>query len=190
MIRKYYDFRGGIDGGSAPADSTPNWYRKDHMIDWLRQQGYSKEIAEELAGHFAEGLQGAYKKGWEMGINKDRGENPYQYFAAPADSQGDKELIDKVEREAELRYPVKTHVDPENSPYKISQITFRHGVQFGLSLQGTGGGVGEYQLCPKCFGDGNLLRYNSPNYYSETPVCDVCKGEKLIQRPALIKTKP
>lgn len=38
----------------------------------------------------------------------------------------------------------------------------------------------QYQLCPKCNGDGNLLRYNSPNVYSETPICDVCNGAKVL----------
>jgi len=39
-----------------------------------------------------------------------------------------------------------------------------------------------YQLCPKCYGDGNLLRYNSPNMMSTTAaaICDVCNGNKII----------
>ena len=39
-----------------------------------------------------------------------------------------------------------------------------------------------YQLCPKCNGDGNLLRYNSPAMMSTTiaPTCDVCDGNKII----------
>jgi hypothetical protein len=39
-----------------------------------------------------------------------------------------------------------------------------------------------YQLCPKCYGDGNLLRYNSPNMMSTTSsaICDVCNGNKII----------
>ena len=38
-----------------------------------------------------------------------------------------------------------------------------------------------YQLCPKCGGDGNLLRYNSPNLLGMTvPICDVCEGKKII----------
>lgn len=38
------------------------------------------------------------------------------------------------------------------------------------------------QLCPKCRGDGNLLRYNSPAVMGTTtmPVCDLCKGQKTI----------
>lgn len=38
-----------------------------------------------------------------------------------------------------------------------------------------------YQLCPKCNGDGNLGRYNSPNTYSEVPICDVCNGDKVLK---------
>ncbi|HCY40419.1 MAG TPA: hypothetical protein DHV48_03560 [Prolixibacteraceae bacterium] len=38
-----------------------------------------------------------------------------------------------------------------------------------------------YQTCPKCGGDGNLLRYNSPNLLGMTvPICDVCEGKKII----------
>jgi hypothetical protein len=39
-----------------------------------------------------------------------------------------------------------------------------------------------YQLCPKCFGDGHLWRYNSPAIMgtSCTPTCDVCNGSKVI----------
>ena len=37
-----------------------------------------------------------------------------------------------------------------------------------------------WQLCPKCYGDGNLLRYNSPTLVSSTPICDLCNGEKII----------
>ena len=37
-----------------------------------------------------------------------------------------------------------------------------------------------YQLCPKCNGDGDLARYNSPSITSLCPVCDVCNGAKII----------
>lgn len=38
-----------------------------------------------------------------------------------------------------------------------------------------------WQLCPKCNGDGNLLRYNSPSVSSNAaPICDICHGNKLI----------
>lgn len=37
-----------------------------------------------------------------------------------------------------------------------------------------------YQLCPKCNGDGDLARYNSPALHSGTPICDVCNGGKII----------
>lgn len=39
-----------------------------------------------------------------------------------------------------------------------------------------------YQLCPKCNGDGNLLRYNSPPNLTTTAaaICDVCNGDKII----------
>ncbi len=38
-----------------------------------------------------------------------------------------------------------------------------------------------WQLCPKCLGDGNLARYNSPAVTSDAcPLCDVCNGQKII----------
>lgn len=39
-----------------------------------------------------------------------------------------------------------------------------------------------YQLCPKCGGDGDLLRYNSPALMGTIarPICDVCDGKKII----------
>ena len=40
-----------------------------------------------------------------------------------------------------------------------------------------------YQLCPKCNGDGNLLRYNTPAMIStySNVMCDVCNGDKIIK---------
>jgi len=44
--------------------------------------------------------------------------------------------------------------------------------------------AGEWQLCPKCNGDGNLARYNSPNLSSGIDLeCDVCNGKKIIVKP-------
>lgn len=39
-----------------------------------------------------------------------------------------------------------------------------------------------WQLCPKCQGDGNLFRHNSPALMSTSTdaVCDVCNGKKII----------
>src|SRR5688572_21788278 len=44
--------------------------------------------------------------------------------------------------------------------------------------------VSEYQLCPKCHGDGNLSRYNSPNVSNTAaPICDLCNGLKMLVKP-------
>jgi len=37
-----------------------------------------------------------------------------------------------------------------------------------------------WQLCPKCNGDGNLLRFNSPSIISSDVICDLCYGRKII----------
>ena len=39
-----------------------------------------------------------------------------------------------------------------------------------------------WQLCPKCNGDGDLFRYNSPSIMGTNarPICDVCNGKKII----------
>lgn len=41
-----------------------------------------------------------------------------------------------------------------------------------------------YQLCPKCNGDGDLWRFNSPSILGSNsrPICDVCNGAKIISQ--------
>jgi rRNA maturation protein Nop10 len=51
------------------------------------------------------------------------------------DSPGKEDMEKIIDDETERRYPVRTHIEPELSPYKQSQITFKHGVLFGLSLK-------------------------------------------------------
>ncbi len=48
--------------------------------------------------------------------------------------------------------------------------------------------VGKWQLCPKCNGDGDLARYNSPNLSTGIPICDVCHGAKILPTPIPIQT--
>lgn len=49
--------------------------------------------------------------------------------------------------------------------------------------------VGEWQLCPKCNGDGHLGRYNSPGLSTTThPLCDVCTGAKILMKPVISST--
>lgn len=44
--------------------------------------------------------------------------------------------------------------------------------------------IGEWQLCPKCNGDGHLYSFNSPNMIAnDEAICDVCQGAKIIQKP-------
>jgi hypothetical protein len=45
-----------------------------------------------------------------------------------------------------------------------------------------------YQLCPKCNGDGDLSRYNSPAVMGTNarPICDVCNGNKIIPMHQLL----
>ena len=45
-----------------------------------------------------------------------------------------KEIQEQIDAESELRYPVKRHNNPSDSPYVHSQITFRHGVRYGYQL--------------------------------------------------------
>lgn len=64
----------------------------------------------------------------------------------------------------------------ENTTYIANQISslFKQPIAEGITVP--------YQLCPKCHGDGNLSRYNSPALASTTcaPICDVCNGSKII----------
>lgn len=54
------------------------------------------------------------------------------------------------------------------------------------------GVVSEYQLCPKCNGDGNLARYNSPSMVSTDAalICDVCNGAKTLIKPVVFPAAP
>ena len=46
------------------------------------------------------------------------------------------ETLEKVaEKESEVRYPVLTHSNPNDSPYVASKKTFKHGVRFGAKWQ-------------------------------------------------------
>jgi hypothetical protein len=89
---------------SGQQSDEPLWYIEDHLYDYLIQQNYSKEIAKELAKLWADGFQGAFKKGWEMGRNKDKDpDEAYQYLqkmVAPAPESGGEEK--------EIRQLIKT----------------------------------------------------------------------------------
>tara|TARA_R110000868_G_scaffold333512_1_gene594325 strand:+ start:172 stop:477 length:306 start_codon:yes stop_codon:yes gene_type:complete len=41
---------------------------------------------------------------------------------------------EEIKQEAELRYPVTTHSNPENSPYVGSQKTFMHGCNYVIRM--------------------------------------------------------
>ncbi len=88
----------------SPADGCPIWYTKDQMFDYLRQRNYSKEIATELSELLSDIPQGAFKKGWEMGRNKDRKrEDAYEYLKiVSVDGAKEKPLIEALEKIAKL----------------------------------------------------------------------------------------
>lgn len=44
-----------------------------------------------------------------------------------------KECIEVIENEAECRYPVATHIFPNDSPYVGSKKTFIHGINYALT---------------------------------------------------------
>jgi hypothetical protein len=44
-------------------------------------------------------------------------------------------IEEAAERESEIRYPVLTHKNPENSPYTGTKKAFKHGVRFGAKWQ-------------------------------------------------------
>jgi len=104
-----------------------------------------------------------------------------------------KELGEWVEKEAERRYPYSQSKNlQKNAESEVSANFHRKHFKAGATaaitkLQGERRGeIGEWQLCPKCLGDGNLMRYNSPNMSTTAcPVCDVCNGSKIIAKPIL-----
>lgn len=44
--------------------------------------------------------------------------------------------------------------------------------------------IGEWQLCPKCYGEGIVPTSGT----SVTKQCDVCNGNKIIQKPIINQT--
>lgn len=70
--------------------------------------------------------------------------------------------------------------DPESNNGKL-MIAVCSEMLSALSTQSP-----KWVLCPKCLGDGNLSRYNSPAIVSTscTPVCDVCNGAKVLLSPS------
>ena len=52
------------------------------------------------------------------------------------DKKPKQETIEEAaEKESEIRYPVLTHKNPENSPYTGTKQTFKHGVRLGAAWQ-------------------------------------------------------
>jgi len=77
-------------------EDAPLWYDKQTMYEWLIQNKYSKQIAEELSEHWAKDLQGAFKKGWEKAKNDNHPDRKdYQYMPVQEDNQD--ELWDEVD---------------------------------------------------------------------------------------------
>ena len=64
-----------------------------------------------------------------MPLSKNAYEQLRQHFVS-GQLPTDEEIIN----EAEGRYPVKTHNNPDNSPYVGTQKTFIHGVRWALSF--------------------------------------------------------
>ena len=83
---------------------------------------------------------------------------------------------------------VETVFTASNIPTSVKAIVCR---KCGILLQTEKTEiVGEWQLCPKCHGDGHLGRYNSPNTSSNAcPQCDVCFGAKIIIKPLAKSTE-
>lgn len=61
-------------GSTAQAvGSAPTWYTEDEMRRYLAHNNYSVEIADELAKQYANNLQKAFEKGYDIG--KRRAQN-------------------------------------------------------------------------------------------------------------------
>ena len=62
---------------------------------------------------------------------------------------------------------------------------------YDMELGGGGGWepiFGEWQLCPKCFGEGVLegvFYTDQTTNFSTIKTCDVCQGAKLLQKPII-----
>lgn len=90
--------------GEEQEKGIPKWYTKEQMYDWLIHNDYSKDIATELSGQWAEDLQGAFKKGWEKATNdKNSGTFNYKYMPSPtpADEKGADEFASWIQKTIE-----------------------------------------------------------------------------------------
>lgn len=86
--------------------NVPTWYKKDEMYWYLIRNRYSKEIASELAQRWADDLQGAFKKGFEKGVQRNEGINidaVYTDKAAPTPELVPEEWIPASERPDNIR---------------------------------------------------------------------------------------
>lgn len=81
--------------------------------------------------------------------------------------------------EKEIR-KLAEHLYPDNSAFRLG---FFNGFMYSEGMKKVP--ISEWQLCPKCCGDGNLLRYNPSPFISTAiaPVCDVCNGAKILAKP-------
>lgn len=110
----------------------------------------------------------------------------------------DMPVPDKVEdaaKEAERLYPISfpnatNHLEVSNNKIlQAKRAGFIAGANWHPNAPKGDAEYGEWQLCPKCFGDGNLLRYNSPAMMgtNSNPTCNVCQGSKIIAKPIIQK---
>jgi len=95
-------------------------------------QAYLYGVSDEAAQEFVE---------WRKSIKKPLTQRAFERAMAVAVKcselgiSPDKAIEIVIDKEGEGRYPVKTHANPDNSPYVGSLKTFKHGARFGAKWQ-------------------------------------------------------
>lgn len=105
---------------------APVWYTKQIMHDWLIQQNYSKEIAEQLSDRWSDDLQRAFKKGWEKAFNDKRTmEFEYVYYSVEGSKNGtlQSQLLEKENEIVELKADYLRKID------RLKEITLATDVE-------------------------------------------------------------
>lgn len=95
-----------LSDGEKP--KPPKWYTENEMFDYLRNDGYSVDIAAALSEEWAKDLQGAFKKGWERGYNDFRETGKEYTYCSPEIQQqlsdGESEVRQFASKAEERRY--------------------------------------------------------------------------------------
>jgi len=142
------------DGVQAIDDEFLEWFVKNPSCENVEVKDYMKKVGTETDANGYREMD-VLKTMYKIIIPKEEWLSPMQELKLKEEPKQQcehikeygcikdictcnkvkQETIEEVaEREAEARYPVSTHRNPNDSPYKGIKKTFIHGVTFGYNL--------------------------------------------------------